>query len=216
MQFRIAARQPATIRAFGGRFVGKRRERNDLGAGVAPGVDEMRIDEAEGAIMRQRDALAGRRQSGGTLIRGADRSGAAFAIIASRSRWRSAIAARRSISTARSACSPAWTRPRCRSGNASAASRGTAPNTGMPSAAIASATSARCFSLAARLRITPAMRTAGSCVAKPRTTAAADCACRDTSSTSTTGRPKCAARSAVAPRRPATRRRRRTGPSRLR
>ncbi len=61
---------------------------------------------------------------------------------------------------------------------------------------------ARCRSLATRLRMTPAMRTAGSCAAKPRTTAAADCACRDTSSTSTTGRWKCAARSAVAPRRP--------------
>ena len=66
----------------------------------------------------------------------------------------------------------------------------------MPSAAIASATNARCRSLPTRLRMTPAMRTAGSCVAKPRTTAAADCACRATSSTSTTGRPKCAARSA--------------------
>ena len=72
-----------------------------------------------------------------------------------------------------------------------------------PSAAIASATTARCRSLPTRLRITPAMRTAGSCAAKPRTTAAADCDCPDTSSTSSTGRPKCAARSAVAPRRPA-------------
>ena len=130
------------------------------------------------------------------------RSGAALAISASRSRWRSAIAARRSISAARSACSPACTRPRWRSGKASAASRGTAPNTGMPSAAMASATSARCFSLAARLRMTPAMCTAGSCEANPLTTAAADCACRAISSTSTTGSAKCAARSAVAPRRP--------------
>ena len=38
----------------------------------------------------------------------------------------------------------------------------------MPSAAIASATSARCRSLATRLRITPAIRTEGSCVANPR------------------------------------------------
>ena len=57
---------------------------------------------------------------------------------------------------ARAAC----TRPRWRSGSASAASRGRAPSTGMPSAAMASATSARWRSLATRFRITPATCTA--------------------------------------------------------
>jgi len=87
--------------------------------------------------------------------------------------------------------------------SASAASRGTAPSTGMPTAAMASATSARWRSLATRLRMTPA--DAHGRIVDGETTqppAAADCACRATSSTSTTGRPKCAARSAVAPRRP--------------
>ena len=72
VQFRIAAGQPATIGAFGGRLVGQRRERNDLRAGATPGFDQMRIDEAEGPVLRQRNALAGRRQSGRMVIRSDD------------------------------------------------------------------------------------------------------------------------------------------------
>ena len=59
-------------------------------------------------------------------------------------------------------CSPACTRPRWRSGSAIAGSRGSAPSTGMPSAAIASRDQPRWRSLPTRLSTTPAMRTAGS------------------------------------------------------
>ena len=104
---------------------------------------------------------------------------------------------------ARSACSPACTRPRWRSGSASVRfARHRAEDRNAESLRSRPATSARCRSLATRLRITPAIRTAGSCAAKPRTTAAADCDCPDTSSTSTTGKPKRAAISAVVPRCP--------------
>ncbi len=72
MQLRITAGEPTTIRAFGGWLIGKRRKRNDLRAGAAPGFKKMRIDEAEGPILRQRDALTGRRQGGCHTIGGAD------------------------------------------------------------------------------------------------------------------------------------------------
>ena len=61
MQFRIAAGQPAAIGALGRRFVGERREGNDLGAGMAPGADEVRVGEGKSPIAGERDALSRRR-----------------------------------------------------------------------------------------------------------------------------------------------------------
>ena len=129
-------------------------------------------------------------------------SGRALAIRPSTSRWRSAEAASRSKCNSKSACSIAWTKPRWRSGSARFESRGSAPSTGMPTSAIASVTSRRCRSEPTRLRTTLPMRTIGSCALQPRTTAAADWDCPETSSTRSTGRPKRAARSAVVPQRP--------------
>src|SRR5580700_11256575 len=59
VQLRITARQPAAIGFRGRRFIGKRRERQNLCTSFAPGVDRMRIDETEGLVARERDALAG-------------------------------------------------------------------------------------------------------------------------------------------------------------
>ena len=64
MQLRIAARQPAGIAIFPRRLVGKRREGHDLGANAPPAAQYMRIDEGEGGVARERDALARRRQGG--------------------------------------------------------------------------------------------------------------------------------------------------------
>src|ERR1700722_2785952 len=61
MKLWIAARQPAAVGILRGRFVGERRERQNFGAGVAPRRKHMRIDETESLIVRQRDALPGRR-----------------------------------------------------------------------------------------------------------------------------------------------------------
>ena len=69
---------------------------------------------------------------------------------------------------------------------------GAAPSTGTPSASIASVT-APWRSLATRLRMTPPRCTAGSCEAKPRTSAAVSIGPRETSTTSSTGKPKRAA-----------------------
>ena len=81
VQFRIAAGQPAAIGVFRRRLVGERRERQNFGTGVAPGIDDVRIDETEGAIAGERDALAWRWQRGGARagprlqVRGACRDG---------------------------------------------------------------------------------------------------------------------------------------------
>src|ERR1700685_2565534 len=56
MKLRIAAWQPAAVGAVRRRLVGERRERQNLGAGIAPRREHMRIDEAERPIVRQRDA----------------------------------------------------------------------------------------------------------------------------------------------------------------
>src|ERR1700749_4691529 len=64
MQLRIATRQPAGVTACVWSLVSKRRERHDLGAGAPPAIDEMRIDEAECLITRERDALTGRINGG--------------------------------------------------------------------------------------------------------------------------------------------------------
>ena len=103
----------------------------------------MRIDEAKACVAGERDALAGRRQRAvgqwpSASSRAARRGDDGVEIDVALGR-----VGGRSMNAARSGCSAACTRPRCRSGSASAVSRGSAPSTGMPSAAIASATSAR-------------------------------------------------------------------------
>src|SRR5712691_6066794 len=61
VQLRIAARQPAAVAARRWRLVGERREPDDLGAGAPPSGEDVRIDEREGRVGGERDALAGRR-----------------------------------------------------------------------------------------------------------------------------------------------------------
>ncbi|OWK21574.1 hypothetical protein AJ88_17465 [Mesorhizobium amorphae CCBAU 01583] len=75
---------------------------------------------------------------------------------------RSAMSAKRSRCAIRFSYSPAWTRPRWRSGRLSVGSRRMAPTTGRPSASIASPQRRRWRSLPRRLSTTPAMRTSGS------------------------------------------------------
>src|SRR5262249_38123280 len=46
LQLGIAAGQPAAVAACRRRLIGKRRERDDLGAGASPAVENVRIDES--------------------------------------------------------------------------------------------------------------------------------------------------------------------------
>ena len=179
MELRIAAGQPAGIAVARRRLVGKRREGDDLGAGAPPAVENVRIDEAEGLIERERDALAGRRQRWHRPARcSACRSGQ------QRRRRHHAVEIDMALRQCGQPIEPAGevavlaglhqaemplgqrerrvARDRAENRNCSWAR----------SAAIASLTSARCRSLPTRLRMTPAMRTAGSWAAKPRSTAA--------------------------------------------
>ncbi len=64
MQLRIAAGEPGDVAVVRRRLVGERRERHQLRTGGAPMGGDMRVEEGEGGIGRQRDALAGRRQRG--------------------------------------------------------------------------------------------------------------------------------------------------------
>src|SRR5580704_13534032 len=50
MKLGIPPRKPAAVAPCRRRLVGKRRERNDLRAATAPAVQDMGIDEGEGAI----------------------------------------------------------------------------------------------------------------------------------------------------------------------
>src|SRR5262245_28901147 len=63
MELRIAAGQPYRIRARIRRLVGERREGENLGAGFTPAIEQMRIEKGEGAIVRDRNALARWRQT---------------------------------------------------------------------------------------------------------------------------------------------------------
>ena len=69
MQFGIAARQPAGVAFLRGRFVGERREGNELGALRPPAGLDMRIDEAEGGVAGNGEALARRGQGRWGLAR---------------------------------------------------------------------------------------------------------------------------------------------------
>ena len=60
VQFRIAARKPADIAIGRRRLVGEGREWDDLGAGRPPALHEMRVDERESGVARERDPLSRR------------------------------------------------------------------------------------------------------------------------------------------------------------
>jgi hypothetical protein len=59
----LAAGQPAGVAAWGGRLVGERGERNDIGAGLSPALQQVGVDETESGVRGEGDALAGGRQS---------------------------------------------------------------------------------------------------------------------------------------------------------
>ena len=133
---------------------------------------------------------------------GSSRVGRARAVSRSRSTALSTASARRSSLASSSSVSPAWTRPRWRSGRVRSVLRMSAPSTGSPMRAMPSSTSLRWRSLATLFSTTPATAMRGSYRAQPSATAAADCAWPETSSTRTTGQPNRAAMSALAPVRP--------------
>ena len=62
MQFGIAARQPADVAIGRRRFITQWREGHDLRPRLAPALQMMGVDEGEGDIAGERDALARRRQ----------------------------------------------------------------------------------------------------------------------------------------------------------
>src|SRR5262249_34930788 len=62
MQFRIAARQPTTVGALRRRFGGQWKQWPDPRAGAPPRSQNVRINKTESPILRQRNALPGRRQ----------------------------------------------------------------------------------------------------------------------------------------------------------
>ena len=150
----------------------------------------MRIDEGEGGVGGERDALArrgqARRRGAGSTSRARGQLLNAGEIAMALGEIGEAIEA---TARDRHARAPAPARDGARA-DASASSRGMAPTTGMPSVAMARSIMARWRSLPTRFSTTPAMRTRGSKLAKPCTTAAADCAWPATSSTSRTGRSK--------------------------
>ena len=57
----IAAGKPTTVAVLWRGHVGERREGHYLGARALPAVEDMRVDEAEGLVLRERDAPARRR-----------------------------------------------------------------------------------------------------------------------------------------------------------
>ena len=65
MQLGITAGQPDRIAIGGGSGIGEQGEGQDLGAGLPPTGEEVRVNEREGLVLRQGDALPGRRQRNG-------------------------------------------------------------------------------------------------------------------------------------------------------
>ena len=57
VQLGIAAGKPAYVAIVRGRLVGERREANDLGPGRPPAPHDMGVDEREGRVAGERDAL---------------------------------------------------------------------------------------------------------------------------------------------------------------
>ena len=62
MQLGIAAGEPAAVAILRRRFVGERREGDDRRAGMAPAGEDVRVDEGEGVVAGERDAVSRRRQ----------------------------------------------------------------------------------------------------------------------------------------------------------
>ena len=118
----------------------------------------------------------------------------------SSSRWATARSAQTCRRASRSLSSAAGSRPRWREGRSRDACWGSTPNSGTSIAARASASKARWRSLPTRLRTTPASSTRGGPWSRnPRTSAAREPACREASTTSTTGRSSRTASSAELP-----------------
>src|SRR5262245_9162326 len=63
MKLGVSPGEPTTVAMLWRRLVGERREGRNLGACLAPSVENMRIDEAESRIRCERDALSRRRDS---------------------------------------------------------------------------------------------------------------------------------------------------------
>ena len=152
MQLGIAAGKPARIAALPAAARPRAARTATISApALRQHASKMRVDEGEGRIRCERDALARRRQRcNGARRSPCDRRGASEHGVEVEPAF--GHLRRRSMRAGRSPCSLAWTRPRCRSGKAIRSSRGSAPMTGMPSVAIASATIARWRSLPTRLR----------------------------------------------------------------
>jgi hypothetical protein len=73
MQFGIAARQPANVAIGRRRFITQGREGHDFRPRLAPAFQMMGIDEGEGDIASERDALARRRKRQTRMGRGGPR-----------------------------------------------------------------------------------------------------------------------------------------------
>ena len=203
MQLGVAAGQ---VDRVGGRGPAPRRPAARTGCSSAPcrrqPSSTARVGEGEAAVVRHGDALAERRP--GPRVGAQDRD-------AGRARQPlqpveldpglDQLGRRRPGTPPRSGCSAACTRPRCRLGRASAASRGMhAQDRAWRHARSRRGSAARaCAALATRLRMTPTTSTSSRWRRKPSIRAATEAPMPVTSTTSSTGRPNRAAMSAVAP-----------------
>ena len=124
----------------------------------------------------------------------------AAAAIAATSTWASTVIAAVSICASSVACSCACTSPRWRDGSLSASTRGTAPSTATRASASARRSIVSCRGEPTRLRMTPATCRSARQSTKPWTSGAIEWPVRLASTTSTTGRPRIAARSPAEPR----------------
>ena len=175
MQFGVAARQVDRIGRRAGHLVGERREERQFGPLPAPALQDCRVGEAEGIVARDGDALPERRQRGERL--GAGELG--------RTRERDQpvdVETRRH--RLRRACDDGVGRHRLARRNQPEMAFGQhqvrvlhhgaeAGKIGQVARHRASST-ARWRGPATRLKITPASGSAGSCRAKPATSAAAE------------------------------------------
>ena len=218
MQFRIAAGQPADV-AGGIRRPSSASGENgdDLRAGRAPAFEQMRIDEGERRVARQRDALSGRAMRARRAACWRRPAARAASMRVEIDVALDEVGQRRQVAP-RPACSPRLHQAEMALRQAIARCRASAPNTGMPARAMRVAHEPAWRALATLLRITPAIVTPVAIVAQPAATAAADCACPDDIEHQhhrpSGQRRRCRRWRRCRP--GAGRRRRRTGPSRLR
>ena len=161
MELGVAAGQPAGVAIGRRRLVGERRERHEFGPRRPPARRHVRIQEREGRIRRDGDALARRAGQGARAPERAPHRPRRPGSRRGRGRPRRGRASR-SRRASRSSVSRAWTRPRWRSGRTRLASRISAPSTGMPMRRSPASTRRRWRALATLFRTTPAMRMRGS------------------------------------------------------